>query len=114
MWIPAILAIAQLIPVIAKTVGILTKQVEPESPVGGGAAQKQAVVGLVKAGMDAADKLTPDGEVMTPREKEVVVEIADKATDLMVDLYNATGTFTKSNGKQTVDVEGQLNVSAAA
>lgn len=114
MWITAVLAIAQLIPVIAKTVGVLAKQLEPESPVGGGAAQKQAVVGLVRAGMDAADKLTPDGEAMTAQEKEVVIEIADKATDLMVDLYNATGTFTKSDGKQSVNIEGQMTVGAAA
>jgi|SRR5687767_3401101 len=114
MWISAIMALIQIIPTIAQTVAVLTKQVEPESPVGGGEAQKKAVVGLVQAGIDAADKLTPDGELMTPQEKEAVIEITDKAVDLMVDLYNTTGTFTKSHGKQSVNIEGQMTVGAAA
>jgi hypothetical protein len=95
MWIQGLLAVIQVLPSLVEAVGKLTKDAEAISPVGGGAAQKQAVVGLVKAGVEAADKFDKDGELMSEKQKEAIVGIAGEATDLMVGLYNATGTFKK-------------------
>ena len=112
MWIQGVLAVIQILPTLVDTIAKLTKQVEPESPVGGGEAQKRAVVGLVEAGVNAADKFDPDGQLMTDQEKKAIVEVAGRATDLMVGLYNATGTFTKSQPQASQKV--QESHSAAA
>ena len=93
MWLQALVAVIQVLPALVETIGALTKEVEKESPVGGGEAQKEAVVGLVKASVDATDKFSDDGPVMSQAEKDAVVEVAGKATDLMVGLYNTVGTF---------------------
>lgn len=96
MWVNALIAIVQVLPALVETIGLLTKQVEQDSPVGGGQAQKEAVVGLVKAGVEAADKVSPDGEMMTQQEKDAIVYVAGEATDLMVGMYNTIGVFKKS------------------
>lgn len=93
MWVQGLLAAIQVLPALVETIALLTKQVEPESPSGGGEAQKKAVVGLVKAGVEAADKFDPDGQLMSQAEKDAIVDVAGQATDLMVDLYNTVGTF---------------------
>lgn len=93
MWLQGVLAVIQVLPALVETIGMLTKQVEKESPAGGGEAQKQAVVGLVKASVDAADKFDPDGEMLNQQTKEAIVQVAGEATDLIVGMYNAVGTF---------------------
>lgn len=97
MWVQGLLAVIQVLPALVETIGKLTKEVEQESPVGGGPVQKEAVVGLVRAGVQAADKFAPDGELMSDLEKQAIIEVAGEATDLMVGLYNATGTFKKAS-----------------
>lgn len=96
MWVQGVLAVIQILPCLVETIGKLTKEAEIESPVGGGQAQKDTVVGLVRAGVQAADKFDKDGELMSDQQKEAIVGIAGEATDLLVGLYNATGTFKKS------------------
>jgi hypothetical protein len=95
--IQGIIAVIQVLPTLVETIALLTKQVEPESPVGGGEAQKKAVVGLVKAGVDAAEKFDPDGKLMSQQEKDAIVEVAGQSVDLMVGLYNTVGTFKKGS-----------------
>ena len=95
MWLNALVAVIQVLPSLVETIGALTKEVEKESPTGGGQAQKDAVVGLVKASVDATDKFMTDGPMMSQAEKDAVIEVAGKATDLMVGLYNTVGTFKK-------------------
>lgn len=95
--IQGVIAVIQVLPTLVDTIRVITKQLEEDSPVGGGAAQKAAVVGMVKASVNAADKLAADGEMMSQAEKDAIVDVAGEATDLMVGLYNTIGTFKKSS-----------------
>lgn len=97
MWFQALVAVIQILPSLVEVVGVLTKQVEPESPHGGGASQKDAVVGVIKAGINASDAFARDGEVLNKAEKDAVVLVADQTVDLIVGMYNAVGTFKKSS-----------------
>lgn len=93
MVLQGVLAAIQVLPVLVETIMVLTKKVEPESPGGGGEAQKKAVVGVVKAGVEAADKFHPDGQLMSQAEKDAIVDVSGQVVDLVVDLYNTVGTF---------------------
>lgn len=94
--IQGIIAVLQLTPTVIEAVRVITKTLEEESPIGGGAAQKEVVVGVIREGLNVADKFDPDGKALSDEEKAAVVQVAGKATDLMVGLYNTVGTFKKS------------------
>ena len=114
MWVQGLMIGLQFIPELVKAVAILTKQIEPESPVGGGDVQKNTVKGLIRTGIQAADKFDEDGDLIDDRKQEAILGMADRTIDLMVDLYNVTGTFSKSHRGPSVDVEVQTTVSATA
>lgn len=88
-----VLAVIQILPTVVDTVMVLTRRLEEESPEGGGEAQKAAVVGMVKASVDAADKFAVDGEALDQATKDAIVQVAGEATDVVVGMYNAIGTF---------------------
>ena len=90
-----VLAVIQVLPTLVETIRVITKQLEEDSPEGGGEAQKAAVVGMVKASVNAADKFSEDGEMLDQATKDAIVEVAGEATDLVVGMYNAIGTFKK-------------------
>ena len=92
-----VIAVIQVLPTLVETIRVITKQLEEDSPVGGGEAQKAAVVGMVKASVNAADKLAPDGEALSQAEKDAIVQVAGEATDVVVGMYNAIGTFKHSS-----------------
>ena len=90
-----VLAVIQVLPTLVETIRVITKQLEEDSPEGGGEAQKAAVVGMVKASVNAADRFAEDGEMLDQATKDAIVEVAGEATDLVVGMYNAIGTFKK-------------------
>lgn len=92
-----VLAVIQVLPTLVETIRVITKQLEEDSPEGGGEAQKAAVVGMVKASVNAADRFAEDGEMMDQATKDAIVEVAGEATDLVVGMYNAIGTFKKAS-----------------
>jgi hypothetical protein len=91
--IQGVLAVIQVLPTLVDTIMVLTKKVEEESPSGGGEAQKAAVVGVVKAGVNAADKFAVDGEMLDQATKDAIVEVAGETVDVVVGMYNTIGTF---------------------
>lgn len=101
MWplvIQGAITIMQLLPSVLNAVRVMSKGLEEESPSGGGDVQKEVLIGVVREGLDAADKLAPDGQALSQGEKEAIIQVAGKATDLMVGMYNTLGVFKKTNG----------------
>lgn len=88
-----LLTVIQVLPTLVSTIKTVVKTLEDESPIGGGEAQKAAVIGMVKASVNASDKFAEDGELMSQAEKDAIVYVAGETTDVMVGMYNAIGTF---------------------
>lgn len=95
VWMALVPAILQLLPSVVKVVSELTKDVENEVGGGNGEAKKAAVVGMVKAGMNAADQVAEDGELINPQEKQAIELLAGEAVDVLVGLQNTVGVFKK-------------------
>lgn len=95
--VQGVLTVIQLLPTLLETIRVVTKQLEEESPSGNGDVQKEAVVGMVRASVNAADKFAEDGEMLDQGTKDAIVYVAGEATDLIVGMYNTIGTFKKSS-----------------
>lgn len=92
-----VIAVIQVLPMLLNTIRVMTTQLEEDSPEGGGLAQKDVILGMLRAVLDTSDKFAQDGEMLSPVVKDAIMQVAGTTVDLVVGLYNTIGTFKKSS-----------------